>query len=61
MKAFGDQFLAGPPFAYDENRPTHGRRTTCPLDRIEKGTRLADKLIFPLHDQDIGKFPNAWQ
>ena len=61
MQAFGDQFLARPALADDEHGPPHGRGATGALDRIEEGPGLPDKLIFPLHDQEIGIFPNAWQ
>ena len=61
MQTFGNQFLARPALADDQHGTPHRRRPTGPLYRVEEGTRLADELIFPLHCQEIGIFPDTWQ
>ncbi len=55
MEAFGNQFLARSALANDQNRTPHRCGTAGPLDRVEKGTRLPDELIFPLHSPWISE------
>src|SRR5690606_3451900 len=61
VQAFGDQFLTRPPLPDHQYGAPHGRSPTGPLDRIEEGAGLADKLIFPLHVQLLADFTKSWQ
>src|SRR5690606_16281951 len=61
MKALGDQFLARAALADHQHRPAHRRGTARAFYRVEERARLADELIFPLHDQLIADFPICWQ
>ena len=36
-------------------------KATSRLDRVEKGSRLPDELVFPLHGQLIADSPTCWQ
>ena len=49
MEAFGNQFLARTALADDQHRALQRGRAAGPLDRIEKGERLPDELVLPLH------------
>ncbi len=61
VEALGDQLLAGPALADDEHRTVERRRAAGPLERVEKGPRLADYLGCALHAKPLANFPNSWQ
>ena len=65
MEALCDELFAGAAFAYYENGTIHRGRTRGALYRVEKGARLANRLIFAFQfrslDQPIVKIPNLWQ
>jgi len=54
VKPLGDQLLAGAALADDQDRPVKRGGAARPLDRIEKGQALPDKLIGPLHAPILG-------
>jgi hypothetical protein len=60
-----DELFTGAAFAYYENGTIHRGRTRGALNRVKKGDRLANKLIFAFQfrslDQPIVKIPNLWQ
>ncbi len=58
VQAFGDQFLARSALADHKYGTIQRRGATGPLDRIEKGEALPDKLIGPLHSPTVGAGPH---
>ena len=54
MEALGDQFLAGPSLADDQDRAVERRRAARPLHRVEECKALADELIRSLHALTVG-------
>ncbi len=56
VKSLCNKLFSGPALAHDENRPVERRSPTGPLDRIEKGRRLADKLTVAFHFSTLGIF-----
>ena len=54
VKAFGDEFLARPPFADDKHGAIERRGAACALHRIEKGEALANELFGSLHAPTVG-------
>jgi hypothetical protein len=56
VQALGDQFLAGAALADHQHRAAHRRGAAGAFHRVEKGGRLADELISPLHGPEYSEF-----
>ncbi len=53
VKSFGDQLFAGSALADNEDGAGKRGSTTGPLDRVENGLGLADKLLSPIHSPEF--------
>src|SRR5690348_14839782 len=60
VQALGDQLLARPALTNHKDGPVERRSTARPLDRVEEGKALPDKLVRPLHVPSLQNLPDCW-